>query len=669
MAYASVVSRKLRVSNRRFLSMSILLGAFLLLIRMYEMFVVSNLSGYPAGSWVSLLYGLGYDLLLWLRICLWLMIPMIAIGYYSRLGQKIIYTVIALIIILLDFALIQYFAVARVPLGADVFAYTKSEMMHTISASGQMSLGKIIPGIIVSIVVVQTFLFVKTITLSNALRRTLTTFIILSVFVGSFLNPFTEDYDNEFQMFVASNKLSFFNKSVSNYLDNKSALEDNLDEPIVLYQGDDAFKYVNADYPLLHKENTPDALGPYFNTDSVPPSLVFIIVESLGRAYSGDNAYLGSFTPFLDSLMDKSLYWENNLSTSGRTFQVLPSMLGSLPFGEQGFADLGDKMPDHHTLVSLLKSKAGYRSSFYYGGEATFDNMDVFMRRQGVDRIVDQKDFGTSYDRLPANGKGFSWGYGDKEIFTKYLDDLNPADSLPRIDVMLTLAMHDPFLLPNQEQYNQRVLARMDELGLNDKQKAFNKNYIRQFASMLYFDDALRGFITEFSKRERFKNTIFVITGDHRMPEIPISTQVDRFHVPLVIYSPLLKQGKKFSSVVSHFDVAPSLMAFLDRHYGIRQPSLTAWIGHGLDTETSFRNVHAYPMMRNKNEFMDYIDGMDFLAGETVFRISENMGSEPIRDNNPIKEDLLNKFNNFKKVNLFVTRNNRLIPDSLSIKF
>ena len=111
---------------------------------------------------------------------------------------------------------------------------------------------------------------------------------------------------------------------------------------------------------------------------------------------------------------------------------------------------------------------------------------------------------------LPAKGNGFSWGYGDKEIFRKYLDDLPQVDSGPRIDVMLTLAMHDPFLLPQQEQYNQRVLERIDQLGLNEKQKAFTKTYIAQFATILYFDDALRSFINDFSKRAGFLKIPFL---------------------------------------------------------------------------------------------------------------------------------------------------------------
>jgi len=650
--------------------MSLILAAFLILLRIYDLAVVSNFSGYPSGSWLNHFYGLGYDLLLFLRLSLWIIIPLIALGYYSRLLQKIVYILIALLVLVSQMGLIHYFSVAKVPGGADIFAYSRSEMIQILNASGQMSLSTILPLALFILSIILAYTFIRTITLNHAKRKVLTSAIIVSIFLGGFVNPLPQDYDTEFGMFVAANKLSFFTQSVQKYRSDKANLEGQMNLPFALneFQGESSFEYLDTEYPLLHTENTPDALGPFFNQGTRAPSFVFILVESLGRAYSGEGAYLGSFTPFLDSLMQKSLYWENNLSTSGRTFQVLPSVLGSLPFGEQGFTEMGDQMPDHLTMISLLKKRAGYRSSFLYGGEASFDNMEGFMNRQGIDQVMDEKDFGPQYSRLPLSENDFSWGYGDKEIFKKYLEDLPQADSTPRLDVILTLAMHDPFRIPNQEGYNQRVLERMEQLGLNKKQKEFNKTFLAEFASILYFDDALRSFIKGYSKKEGFENTIFVITGDHRMPEIPISTQIDRFHVPLVIYSPLLKRAEKFSSIVSHFDIAPSLLAFLQHNYGIKQPSVSAWIGHGLDTQTSFRNIHTYPLMRNKNEFMDYIDGENFLGGQTIYRVNESMGIAPHTDNRILKEELQNRFDQFRKVNLFVTRNNRIIPDSIKIQ-
>src|SRR5207244_551693 len=85
---------------------------------------------------------------------------------------------------------------------------------------------------------------------------------------------------------------------------------------------------------------------------AVPLTVVFLGVEGLGRAFSGPNAYLGSFTPFLDELAGQSLYFENFLASQGRTFASLPSILGSLPFAEQGFNSFGSRMPKSLTLLS-----------------------------------------------------------------------------------------------------------------------------------------------------------------------------------------------------------------------------------------------------------------------------------------------------------------------------
>ncbi|NQU54824.1 MAG: LTA synthase family protein, partial [Bacteroidetes bacterium] len=385
---------------------------------------------------------------------------------------------------------------------------------------------------------------------------------------------------------------------------------------------------------------------------------------SLGRAYSGEGAYLGSFTPFLDSLMRESLYWENCLSTSGRTFQVLPSTLASLPFGDHGFTDMGNEMPDHLSLISILKKEAGYSSTFVYGGDAGFDKMDIFLQRQGIDQIIDVENFGADYTKLPASESGFAWGYGDKEIFRRYIEDWKLNQNKPRVDAMLTLAMHSPFKVPDQLNYNRKFEERLIGLDLSDKTKSFNRNYVKQFASILYFDEAFRYFFNEIKKLPAFKNTIFVITGDHRMPEIPISTQIDRFHVPLVIYSPMLKKTKKFSSVVTHFDLTPSILALLNERNNISRPTLASWIGHGLDNSASFRNLNTYVLMRNKNEIMDILDSKRMFSNNTLHQLYPNMNIEPI-DESDIQEEMKIEMENFIRKNYHVSHNNKLIPDSL----
>ena len=99
-------------------------------------------------------------------------------------------------------------------------------------------------------------------------------------------------------------------------------------------------------------------------------------------------------------------------------------------------------------------------------------------------------------------------------------------------------------------------------------------------------------------KREMtLKNTIFIITGDHRMAEIPVVSKIDKFHVPLIIYSQMLKQKEIFESVSSHLDIAPTLLAFLKANYGVNVPPTVHWLGEGIDVNKSFRNIHSLAFM------------------------------------------------------------------------
>jgi phosphoglycerol transferase MdoB-like AlkP superfamily enzyme len=653
-------------SLRRFLSLSFILASMILTVRLYELVITSNFSDYPSGSAIYLLIGMKYDLILYLRISALLMIPFLIIAYFSQKTAKYFFVIISMLLILGDMLLIKYFSTARVPLGADLLGYSLKEMVQTVGASGGL---KIFPYIMITLYLMfMVRVFIKHVyfRLKTWMMVIFTSLMLVSLLPIKLFKADPSKFENEFSMYVAANKLAFFSQSITNQFLFRGTLDISLFtfEEVNSSPESDRFTYVDPDYPFLHQETTPDVLGEYFNLGETPPNIVFIIVESLGRAYSGQGAYLGSFTPFLDSLMQKSLYWENCLSTSGRTFQVLPATLASLPFGDHGFAALGEKMPDHLSLISLLKKQAGYTSSFVYGGEAGFDNMDIFLRRQGIDKIIDSRSFDSGYTKLPASGNGFSWGYGDREIFRKYLEDLKSGPGSLRMDVILTLAIHDPFIVPDQEYYNRKFEERLNTLDLSEKSKLFNKQYFKQLATVLYFDESLRNFINEYSKSSSFANTIFVITGDHRMPEIPISTQIDRFHVPLVIYSPLLKKAEKFRAINTHFDITPSLIALLNGKKYINRPTVASWIGHGLDTSMMFRSLNTYPLMRNINEMIDLLSSGNFLSNQTLYQIFPDLNIEPV-EMTKVQTELKKELDNFKRKNYYVSRNNKLIPDSL----
>jgi uncharacterized sulfatase len=637
-----------------------------LTVRLYEIFLVTNFSNYISGSLTSQLVGFKYDLIWYLRISACLMAPYLIIAYFSQRAAKNFFVAVSIFVVLCDILMVKYFATARVPIGADILGYSFNEMMHAIKISGE---SRIFPYVLILIylaLMLRVFINHVYFRMKPWLMAVLTVLMLCSLVPLKQFNPEPSKFDGEFNMFVAYNKIGFFSQSLSEHYFQQGKTNDEhfTFKTIPSSAEGNPFTYLSPDYPFLHAESTPDILGQYFNLGSTPPNIVLIIVESLGRAYSGEGAYLGSFTPFLDSLMGKSLYWENCLSSSGRTFQVLPTTLASLPFGNHGFAELGSGMPDHVSLISLLRNQAGYKSTFTYGGEVEFDKMDLFLQRQGVDKIIDIKDFGPGYSKIPAMGNGFTWGYGDLEIFRRHLEYLKSAPDSLRLDILMTLAMHDPFQLPDQGSWERKFEDRLGKLNLTEKTRRFDLQYSRQLATVCYFDESLRYLISEYSKLSSFANTIFIITGDHRMPEIPLSTQIDRFHVPLVIYSPLLKQGRKFSAVSTHFDLAPSIIAMMSGRNYISRPQVAAWLGHGLDDHESFRNLNTYPLMRNTNELLDLVSSENFLSKETLYQVNPGMDIEPV-EKPEIQQQLKEELDNFIRKNNYACRNNRLIPDSL----
>ena len=151
------------------------------------------------------------------------------------------------------------------------------------------------------------------------------------------------------------------------------------------------------------------------------------------------------------------------------------------------------------------------------------------------------------------------------------------------------------------------------------------------------------------------------------MSSPPIASQIDRFHVPLIIYSTMLKSTAKFSSVVSHLDFTPSVVAFLKNKYGMSFPSIVPWLGQGLDSMTTYRSTRSIPFIRTKSEIIDYLDGDYFIVNDQLFRVSEKLGLDKITDENKLNE-IQRKFDKFKTANLKACFNNALIPDSLKFR-
>jgi hypothetical protein len=501
--------------------------------------------------------------------------------------------------------LLQYHWISGVPLGADLFDYTRAEVAATVAGGWRVD-----PALGVGF---GSALAVLWLTL-NACGRSwwprasvrqvlgggVASLMAFAVLPDHFAPPAAR---NEAAIAYLLNKTAYF--ADRNLAQAAGAPAATVAGALEAGKGELPWAGKDPRYPFLHPERTPDTLGPLFDKRAAtPPKLVFIIVEGLGRNFSGPGARLGSFTPFLDELAGRGLYFENFLSGQGRSFGVLTTLFGSLPFGENGLAALGDKMPRHASLLSVLKAQ-GYRLSFTSDSNLEFDNAGQYLRQEGVDSFVGERDYAALRRESRAR------------------DPLAPA-----VAIIQTASMHEPFNFPDKPRYMDKVGQRLAQLGIAP---GANPGYMAQkeiFASILYTDDALRRYFEAAARLPGYENTIFIVTGDHRLPELPMDTRIERYHVPLIVYSPLLKKPRSIKAVSSQFDIAPSLLAYLANNYGVETPQDVTWLGTGLDTEPAFRNLHVTPLKQTRTELSDFVSGSVYLAQGRLYALADGLQTD-----------------------------------------
>ncbi|MBI3567990.1 MAG: sulfatase-like hydrolase/transferase [Gemmatimonadetes bacterium] len=626
-----------------FAGISLSLVPVLLLMRVYEFFIVRHAHVLPDGAVGALAGGLRGDLELVLWLAAVLALPVLAIGQWHPAVARAAHRAALVVAVVASVMLVQYFATTFVPLGADLFGYSWSDIRQTTMSSKGVGASMVVPYLLFGVLTWIVSGFAARWRLAPKATGGFFAASLLSLGIPGALGVRAGGYSSDALFFLAENKSVYFAEQTARHFTASAP----------------AAGASFARYPLLHRATYDDVLGPRFETAQQPPNIVIIVVEGLGRDFVGEGAHYGGFTPFLDSLERRSLYWDDFLSTSGRTFGIFPALLASLPHAEGGFMELGAQMPPHLSLISLLRQR-GYATNYFTGTDGHFDMIDVFMERQQVDSFIDQRRFGAGYEQQPGE-KGFSWGYGDRELFRRALASYGPAGVKPRLDVFLTITTHEPFIPPNTATYQQRFSQRLASLPADRREEY--RTYGGVFETLLYTDDAIRYFLQEYAKRADYGRTIFVITGDHRLIPIPPLERADRYRVPFLIWSPLLKAPARFSSVSTHLDVTPSIIALLHDRYGMSFPDTVPWLGTGLDTVARFRNTRSLALMRVKNQLDEYLDGTTLLSGDQLFTVGDGFTLQPIHDGTRF-DSLRAELDRAKQLSRFVTGGDHIYPVS-----
>lgn len=269
-------------------------------------------------------------------------------------------------------------------------------------------------------------------------------------------------------------------------------------------------------------------------------NVCFILLESFGTMYSGPNSP-ESYTPFLDSLLTQSMFFEDAIANGRTSMDALPSVISSIPaYTNESFILSAYSANQFQGLPSIL-NKEGYYSAFFHGANNGSMRFDAFTSAAGFDSYYGRNEYPND-----AHFDG-NWGIEDHHMLSFAVDEMNRFEK-PFFSMIFTLSSHHPYTIPTS--FKSKVKHGPEPLC----------------ATISYVDFALKEFWGKAQKQAWFKNTLFVFCADHVGP----TKRSDRcslewtYRIPIGFYHASMKLPKvKRGQVFQQIDIMPTIIDLL----------------------------------------------------------------------------------------------------------
>ncbi|MFV0530675.1 MAG: LTA synthase family protein [Flavobacteriales bacterium] len=339
---------------------------------------------------------------------------------------------------------------------------------------------------------------------------------------------------------------SFFNKLGLNpvftlthsYLDNKSSKNAKvllMDDALAIKNVQDYLGITKTDYssPIARVAN-------YDSKHTIKPNIVLILMESMSVAKMTRHGNAKNLTPFLYSLSNESIYFDNFYTAGKHTFNGIFSTLCSFP-----------ALYRQHPLKNMLRcdgisttlKENGYSTTYFTTHDSEFDNVGGALRVNNFQNIISQSDY-------PMSEVKTTLGVPDDYMFRYSIPILNDLarNGQAFFVTFMTASDHGPYYIPDYYK------PRTSEI----KQQVIE-----------YADWSLNQFISMCSEQAWFDNTIFVFLADHGAAiDTKYDIALNYFHSPLIFYAPkILETDTVYSEIASQIDVFPTLMGILGLPY------------------------------------------------------------------------------------------------------
>lgn len=293
------------------------------------------------------------------------------------------------------------------------------------------------------------------------------------------------------------------------------------------------------------------------NNEETRKNVVFILVESLSGSFMKEFGNKENITPFLDSLAQKSILFNNLYTTGTRTVRGMEAVTLSIPPTPGQSIVKRPENQNLYTISNVFKEK-GYTSNFFYGGDGYFDNMNAYFGGNGF-TIYDRGRGSVLSDKIKTTRNNINddevtfenaWGICDEDIYTKMLKvaDVHYKNNKPFFNFVMTTSNHRPYTYPDNA---------IDIPSGTSREGAVK-----------YTDYALRKMFETAKNKPWFKNTVFIIIADHCASSAgKDEIDVANYHIPAFIVNLPSELNQKVSKQCSQIDIFPTFFALQNWTY------------------------------------------------------------------------------------------------------
>ena len=266
------------------------------------------------------------------------------------------------------------------------------------------------------------------------------------------------------------------------------------------------------------------------------PNVLLIVLEGFSAKLIRPLGGAEGLTPYLSKACENGILFDRLYASGDRTDKGLVSILSGYPAQPRTSIVKYPAKTKSLPYWPRIMEAMGYHTTFVYGGDPRFANLESYLINAGFRHITRDEDFP---DNLPRS----KWGVHDEHLFRQLESELDTA-ARPFFKVALTLSSHEPFDVP------------FGRIGAGDSDEKLFLNSVR------YTDSVLGRFLESAKSRSWWTNTLIVITADHghRYPGNQPVMDSERFRIPMLWTGGAVADTTMVRKVASQVDIANTIL-------------------------------------------------------------------------------------------------------------